>query len=172
LVGYTIYDLRFTIYCFFTIYYSLFTTFHMTSPILELSEPPTAEDSRLLLDGVRSFNRDRTGNEGPRTVAYFLRDEQRRIVGGVQGMLWGRSLHIDVLWVDEAYRGQGHGSKLMTAIENYGVEHGPLLAYLETASFQALPFYEGLGYRVFGELPEISEGETLFFLSKALTSDL
>ena len=42
---------------------------------------------------------------------------------------------------------------------------------LETASFQALPFYEGLGYRTFGELPEISEGETLFFLKKEENAD-
>jgi ribosomal protein S18 acetylase RimI-like enzyme len=140
----------------------------MPNLTLELANPPNAEDSRLLLDGVRSFNRDRTGNERPRTVAYFLRDEQRRIIGGVQGMLWGRSMHIDVLWVDENHRGQGHGSKLMTAIESYGAEHGHPLIYLETASFQALPFYEGLGYRIFGELPEISEGETLFFLKKII----
>jgi hypothetical protein len=39
---------------------------------------------------------------------------------------------------------------------------------LETASFQALPFYEGLGYRIFGELPEISEGHSLFFLKKVI----
>ena len=140
----------------------------MSNLTLELSEPPTAEDSRFLLDAVRSFNQDRTGIERPRTVAYFLRDEQRRIVGGVQGMLWGRFLHIDVLWVDQDYRGQGHGSKLMAAIEDYGGAHGHPLIYLETASFQALPFYQGLGYRIFGELPEISEGETLFFLNKHL----
>ena len=140
----------------------------MTNLTLELADPPTAEDFRLLIDGVRSFNRERTGVERPRTVAYFLRDEQRRIIGGVQGLLWGRSIHIDVLWVDENYRGQGHGSTLMTAIEKYGAEHGYPLAYLETASFQALPFYEGLGYRTFGKLPEISQGETLFFLSKRL----
>ena len=140
----------------------------MTNLTLELADPPSAEDFRLLIDGVRSFNRERTGVERPRTVAYFLRDEQKRIVAGVQGMLWGRSIHIDVLWVDENHRGQGHGSTLMTAIEKYGAEHGHPLAYLETASFQALPFYEGLGYQVFGKLPEISQGETLFFLSKLL----
>ena len=142
----------------------------MPNLTLELADPPTAEDSRLLLDSLRSFNRDRTDIERPRTVAYLLRDEERRIIGGVQGMLWGRSMHIDMLWVDETHRGQGHGSKLMTAIESYGVAHGYPLIYLETASFQALPFYEGLGYRIFGELPEISEGETMFCLHKVLSS--
>lgn len=136
--------------------------------ILELNENPTAEDFRQIVDGVRTFNRDRTGVEWPRPVAYFLRDGEQQIVGGVQGSLWGRSMHIDALWVDEMHRGGGHGSKLMKAIEAYAAAQGHPLIYLETTSFQALPFYEGLGYRVFGELPAIAEGHTLFFLCKEL----
>lgn len=138
----------------------------MSEPTLELNETPKLEDFRAIVDGVRAFNRAQTGNEPPRPVAYFLRDDGGRIVGGVQGSLWGRSTHIDALWVDDNYRGRQFGSKLMTAIEEYAASHGHPLVYLETTSFQALPFYEGLGYEVFGELPEISQGETLFFLKK------
>jgi GNAT superfamily N-acetyltransferase len=141
----------------------------MTEPTLELDEQPKPEDFRTILDGVRAFNRVQTGCEPPRPVAYFLRDERGQIVAGVQGSLWGRSMHVDALWVDDAYRGRGFGSRLMTAIENYAVTSGHQLIYLETTSFQALPFYQGLGYEVFGELPEISQGETLFFLMKELT---
>ncbi len=133
---------------------------------LELDEHPQPEDFRVILDGVRTFNREQTGNEGPRPVACFLRNEEGEIVGGVQANLWGRSAHVDALWVDERHRGQGHGEQLMTAIENYAATHGHPLVYLETGSFQALPFYEGLGYRIFGELPEISQGHTLYFLCK------
>lgn len=140
----------------------------MSNLTLNFADPPTAEDTQLLLDNVRTFNRDRTGVERPHHIAYFLRDDQGQMVGGVQGMLWGRMMHIDVLWVDEKHRGEGLGTKLMTAIEDYGLEHGHPLVYLETASFQALPFYEGLGYHVFGELPEITPGETLYFLRKEL----
>jgi GNAT superfamily N-acetyltransferase len=141
----------------------------MTEPILELDEHPKPEDFRIILDGVRLFNRVQTGNETPRQVAYFFRDEGGQIVGGVQGSLWGRSMHIDALWVDDSQRGRGFGSKLMKAIEEYAASHGHPLVYLETTSFQALPFYRGLGYEVFGKLPEISLGETLFFLMKEPT---
>lgn len=135
---------------------------------IELDENPTPEGFRVILDGVRRFNRKVTGNERPRQVACFLRDEQNQIVGGVQGNLWGRSIHIDALWVDDDYRGQDFGSELMKTLEDYAATHGYPLAYLETASFQALPFYQGLGYQIFGELPEISEGHTLYFLQKEL----
>lgn len=135
---------------------------------LELHEHPTSEDFRTVLEGVRTFNRAQTGNERPYHVAWFLRDENGEIVGGVQGGFWGRSVHIDALWVDEKYRGQDYGSKLMKALEDYAQAHEHPLIYLETASFQALPFYEGLGYEVFGELPEITTGHTLYFLKKEL----
>ncbi|HEX6186929.1 MAG TPA: GNAT family N-acetyltransferase [Pyrinomonadaceae bacterium] len=135
---------------------------------LELDESPSPEDFRTLVDGVRLFNRDQTGDEWPRPVAFYIRDAERRIIAGVQGTLWGRSMHIDALWVDEQHRAGGHGSKLMKAIEEYAAAHTHPLVYLETTSFQALPFYEGLGYRICGELAGISEGHTLYFLAKEL----
>lgn len=141
---------------------------HVTDCTFHLDENPSADDFRIVLDGVRNFNRDQTSNERPRPVAYFLRDQKGQIVGGVQGSLWGRSMHIDALWVVDKHRGQGHGSKLMQKIEAYAAVHGHSLVYLETASFQALPFYEALGYSIFGQLPEITVGETLYFLKKTV----
>jgi len=76
----------------------MFIDSFMSEIILELDEHPSAEDFRTILDGVRIFNRERTGHERPRQVAYFLRKSDGQIVGGVQGSLWGRSVHIDALW--------------------------------------------------------------------------
>ena len=42
---------------------------------LELDEHPKPEDFRVVLDGVHSFNRVQTGDERPRPVAGYLRDE-------------------------------------------------------------------------------------------------
>ena len=39
---------------------------------------------------------------------------------------------------------------------------------MDTFSFQARPFYEKLGYRVFGQLPDYPRGQTRYFLAKAL----
>jgi hypothetical protein len=38
--------------------------------------------------------------------------------------------------------------------------------YLFTYSFQARPFYERAGYRVFGELPDHPPGQTKYYLAK------
>ena len=133
-----------------------------------LDECPSADDLREILDGVRVYNRAASGNERPGAVACFLRDDEGRIVGGAHGDLWGRSVHIAAMWVAESQRGKGYGSALLSAVEDYAATRGHMLAYLETTSFQARPFYESLGYRVFGELVGIAEGCTLFFLRKEL----
>ena len=140
----------------------------MEAVTLQLDEHPSADELRQIVDGVRSFNRTIVGHEPPRAVACFLRDDEGRIVGGAQGDLWGSSVHIAGMWVAEDHRGKGYGSALLRVVEDYAAERGHLLAYLETTSFQARPFYESLGYRVFGELPGIADGCTLFFLQKKL----
>jgi GNAT superfamily N-acetyltransferase len=142
------------------------------SVTLQLDEHPSADELRQIVDGVRSFNRTVVGHAPPRPVACFLRDDEGRIVGGAQGDLWGSSVHIAGMWVAEDHRGKGHGSALLKAVEDYAAERGHLLAYLETTSFQARPFYESLGYRVFGELVGIAEGCTMFFLQKDLKAPI
>jgi GNAT superfamily N-acetyltransferase len=67
------------------------------------------------------------------------------------------------MWVAESERGKGYGSALLSAVENYAADQGCRMAYLETTSFQARPFYESLGYQIFGELVGVAEGCTLFF---------
>jgi GNAT superfamily N-acetyltransferase len=140
------------------------------SHTLAVDENPSEEDLRYVLDSIRQFNRKVSGHERPRSVACFVRDEQGTILGGVQGDLWGSSMHISGLWVAKSERRKGHGAALMAAIENYAQDKGHRLVYLETTNFQALPFYEKLGYRMFGHLAEIAEHCTLFFLKKNLTS--
>ena len=135
---------------------------------LEHADAPAEADARRLYDEVRAFNARHTGLPRYRTFAVFLRDAEGALLGGVEGGLWGNALHINVVWVDAALRGQGHASHLMAAAEDHGRAQGARLAYVETMSFQARPFYERLGYRVFGELPGIADGETMYFLSKAL----
>jgi GNAT superfamily N-acetyltransferase len=135
---------------------------------LQLVEHPSDDELRRLVDGVRVFNRSIVSHQPPRAVASFLRDADGNVVGGAQGDIWGSSVHIAAMWVDESHRGKGHGSALLRAVEDYAAGQGCDLAYLETTSFQARPFYEGLGYEVFGELPGIAEGCTLFFLKKNL----
>lgn len=139
------------------------------SPLMiQLEEQPSDAELGFLYSRVRQFNRAVGGHEAPRPVACFLRDGVGEIVGGVGGELWGQALHVSALWVADSHRGQGHGAALLRTLESHAVQAGYALAYVETLSYQARPFYEKQGYRVFGELDEIAEGCTLYFLRKDL----
>ena len=135
---------------------------------IQFDEHPSDADLTFLFSNVRQFNRATGGHEPPRPVASWLRDDAGRIVGGAGGELWGRSVHVSALWIAETHRSQGHGAALLRELESYAAHRGHRLAYVETLSYQARPFYEKNGYRVFGELDGIAEGCTLYFLRKDL----
>jgi hypothetical protein len=48
------------------------------------------------------------------------------------------------------------------------LQHGFTRARVETTSFQARPFYERLGYEVYGVLDECPVGHTTYFMKKQL----
>ena len=57
-------------------------------------------------------------------------------------------------------RRHGNGARFIQAAERYAVERG----------FQARPFYEKLGYRVFATLDDYPPGHGKYFLRKPLTN--
>ena len=85
------------------------------------------------------------------------------------GNIWAGGIHIGTLAVTMAMRGRGFGKQLMEQAELYAVEHGCTMAFLETFSFQARPFYEKLGYRVFGML-EYPVDHQVYFMTKQLST--
>jgi GNAT superfamily N-acetyltransferase len=116
--------------------------------------------------GIRSADPDGVGTRDWEQVTIALRDADGTIRGGLYGAtMWGWLL-IDGLWVDEAIRGRGYGRQLLMAAEALPIERGCLGAWLGTFDFQARPFYEQNGYRVFGELPDFPQGHNHLHLSK------
>jgi GNAT superfamily N-acetyltransferase len=86
--------------------------------------------------------------------------------------VWGQInwnwLHVGLFWVAEALRGSGYGRRLLAAIEQVARERGCRYAHLDTFSYQARPFYETLGYEVFGQLDDYPPGHKRFFMKKVL----
>ncbi|AXB41701.1 GNAT family N-acetyltransferase [Amycolatopsis albispora] len=106
--------------------------------------------------------------ENREKLASFVRGEHGELLGGIAGHTGYGWLFIAQLWVAESMRGRGFGSSLLRAAENEGRRRGCRSAWLDTYSFQARPFYEAHGYRVFGELPGFPAGYRKLFLAKAL----
>jgi GNAT superfamily N-acetyltransferase len=68
--------------------------------------------------------------------------------------------------VDEAYRHQGVGARLIKMIEETALSKGITKSHLETTSFQALDFYRKQGYVIFGHLDDKPIGHTWYYMKK------
>jgi len=77
-------------------------------------------------------------------------------------------MFVDILWVHDSLRHRGIGTRLMELAEEKARERGCQYAYLDTFSFQACPFYERLGYEVFGILDDFPNGHKRYFMKKSL----
>ena len=123
---------------------------------------------QFIVNGVDNYNIGATSLADYFSVNFVLRGERGDVLGGVLGQLWGGWLQVTHLWVTEAARGAGHGTRLMENAEAYARSRGAVWATLETYSFQARPFYERLGYEVFSTLKGYPLGHVKFYLRKAL----
>ena len=132
-------------------------------------EPLIGDDLRNeVMEGLHAFNYATTGCTDSYPANFVVRGEMGDVLGGLLGFVWGRWLHVTYLWLAEPARRGGYGSRLIGQAEAYAKKRGAIGSTLETYSFQARPFYEGLGYQVCGQIDDYPPGHTKFILKKAL----
>ena len=98
---------------------------------------------------------------------YIVAKEEEQMAGGIFAtFFWKDTAFIELLWVDEKYRGQNIGSVLLEKLESTLRDKGCKLIHLDTFDFQAPEFYKKKGYEVFGELKDCPGGHTRYYLCK------
>jgi GNAT superfamily N-acetyltransferase len=91
------------------------------------------------------------------------------LLGGLQGMVYYEWLFIAYFWLSDDVRRGGLGKRMIAAAERHAEELGCHGVWLDTFSWQARPFYEKQGYRLFGSLPDYPTGYARYFMTKRLT---
>lgn len=100
----------------------------------------------------------------------MIKDENGNEIAGIlAGMGYWNGLEIKILWVDETYRNEGLGSKLLKYTETMAKAKGATISMLDTFDFQAEAFYIKNGYEVVGEIKNFPNGHKRIYLSKKLT---
>src|SRR5262245_15851346 len=123
----------------------------MSELTIGLESPANTQTIDLLDKGLDTYNLAR----GMPPFADFtlpLKTAAGEIKGGISARCGSGMLFIKTFWIDEAFRRKGHGSALLAAAEAEGRRHGCTRVWLDTFEFQARPFYEKLGFTVFGTL--------------------
>ena len=135
---------------------------------IETRWDPDEADRRRVIDGLVGFNSGLAPPEEWRRVGAFVRDAEGAVVGGAIGETHWNWLFVSHLWLDEGIRGRGLGRDLMRALEETAVGASCSCIHLDTHDFQALPFYEHLGFEQFGSLDDYPTGHTRHFLWKRI----
>jgi GNAT superfamily N-acetyltransferase len=139
---------------------------------LTVDPNPPAEKIRQIRYGLLAYNMQ----QAPHLLDLPLEDlvaaayaPDGTLIGGAVGEAdWGW-LYVDSLWVAAAQRGQDWGTRLLRSLEEAARQQGLVAVYLMTADFQALPFYQKLGYTVVGELADRPTGHRCYYLTRPLT---
>ena len=126
-----------------------------------------ADDAAIIRTGLHAYNDSKvTSLDGH--LGILIKDDAGQTVGGLTAWWYYNWMFVELLFVPDTLRGQDLGTQVMAKAEAYAREHGMIGIWLDTFGFQARGFYEKLGYKVFGELPNYPDTHSRFFLQKRL----
>lgn len=114
----------------------------------EYHERAIQEEEQVLNDGISDEAALKKNMERINPFGIFIKDAKGNVLGGASCFIFYGSLYVDMLWLKEELRHQGLGKKLMMVAEKVGREKQCTFATLNTMDWEALPFYQKLGYAI------------------------
>jgi GNAT superfamily N-acetyltransferase len=144
-----------------------------SKPVMPLryavTTPSKGGARNIILKGFLAYNRSKAGRTKLKPMAVVLRDGKGRVLGGLTGSTaWGW-MYVELFWLPEELRHQGHGRKLMALAEAEAKRRGCIGIYLNTTSFQSPGFYGKLGFKAYAVIDDYPSGHKTYFLAKRLT---
>jgi GNAT superfamily N-acetyltransferase len=135
-------------------------------PAMTVTATPSGTDFKALFNALDEFNAPVVGRAVFELLAVLIHND----AGEVNGGLWGWTVYswliINIVFVPEASRHRGIGSALIRAAEVEARGRGCAGMQVDTFGFQAQPFYERLGFTVYGVQPNFPPGQRCVFLRK------
>jgi ribosomal protein S18 acetylase RimI-like enzyme len=119
----------------------------MQYPLI-VSEVISEDLSETLLQGLNRNASEKKGMDPVKSFSLCIKNQEGKIIGGSCGVTMFGSIYTDMLWLDPTIRKQGYGKKLMLEAEKIALERGCSFAIVHTMDFEALSFYQNLGYYI------------------------
>jgi GNAT superfamily N-acetyltransferase len=135
--------------------------------IVEEKDPDKAIE-KAISDRLDAYNEPYLPEAAVRRLVLVGRGADGEINAGLVGVSAVNWFFIAYLWVGEAHRRRGAGSRLLAKAEAVAKARGCDFIYLDSFTFQAPEFYRRHGYREFGRLENCPTGFARVWLIKAL----
>lgn len=133
----------------------------------EYQKIPEEKDAMILFEGINDEAVER-GMQRMQPFGIYIKDEEERNVGGVYGYFIYGGVHIDLLWLSKELRHQGWGLKLMLETEAIARERKCKFATVNTMDWEALTFYQKLGYQIEFTREGYEKQSKMYFLRKKI----
>lgn len=112
-------------------------------------EPNASPEDKAFVDkGICDYAKQQKGMDPFEFFDFFVRDKHGQILAGCGGVMSYGCLYTGSLWVTEAFRGKGFGTRLLQAAENLALKRECTMATLHTMDWEALDFYKQQGYQI------------------------
>ncbi|WP_455817339.1 GNAT family N-acetyltransferase [Pseudomonas cerasi] len=134
---------------------------------ITVTDTPADADETFVINSLWQHNAKTTPVD-IHPLFLTLRDENNQIFAGLVARTWWGALEVQYLWVSDDCRGKGVGRDLMLAAEQEAKQRGCHMAYVDTFNFQAVGFYEKLGYSAYGALGDYAHLHTRHYLAKKI----
>jgi len=135
---------------------------------ISYQEHATTEEENILFEGVVQAAAAAKGMSRILPFAFFIKDARKAILAGVKGVSLYGCLYVDMLWVGPDMRHKGLGSQLIDACEKLGLERHCTFVSLTTMDWEALPFYQKLGYEIEFVREGYEKNSKMYLLRKSL----
>jgi len=130
------------------------------------TETPAPGTFEAIYAALDACSRPVIGPAQPRLLVIPIHDDTGTVAGGLWGYTLFGWLHVQMLFVPECLRNRGVGAALMAAAETEARARGCRGAHVDTFSFQAVRFYQKLGFSQFGVLNDCPPGHARLFFCK------
>ena len=96
-------------------------------------------------------------------------EEDGKLIAGLDACITAfRILYVSTVFVEEAYRRKGYGTKLIREMEKRAAAMGVNTIRLDTFNWQGKDFYEAMGYKAAGFYENTEDGYSEYFFVKRI----
>lgn len=96
----------------------------------------------------------------------FFIYKDKKMLGGMNGIIYYGCFYIDQLWLHDSLRGKGYGTKLMNMAEQLAKDRKCLFLSVNTMDWEAKDFYLRHGYNIEFERGGYLNDSQMYFLRK------
>jgi predicted acetyltransferase len=117
-------------------------------PYIVYHEHSSQEEENILINGIIEEASLIKQMNKICPFSFFMKNTEGKTLAGIKGVSLYGCLYIDLLWVSPEHRHKGYGMNLVQAAEDLGRQRNCTFVCLSTMDWEALPFYQKLGYEI------------------------